>query len=69
MDNQILITAGITSAFTALAGIAYKIYLIINHKRIRSTCCNKEIVTSIDIENTTPPNEKKESFKPNITNL
>jgi hypothetical protein len=28
---------------------------IINHKRIRSSCCGKEISTSLDIENTSPP--------------
>lgn len=33
---------------------------IINHKRIRSTCCGKEASVSLDIESTTPP--KKEAF-------
>jgi hypothetical protein len=32
---------------------------IINHKRIRSTCCGKEASVSLDIENTTP---KREAF-------
>jgi hypothetical protein len=54
MDNQTLITASITSAFTVIVGILYKIYLIVNHKRIHSVCCNKICDTSIDIENTTP---------------
>lgn len=27
---------------------------IINHKRIRSNCCGKDVTASIDIENTTP---------------
>lgn len=27
---------------------------VINHKRIRSTCCGKKLETSLDIENTTP---------------
>lgn len=27
---------------------------VINHKRIRSTCCGAKLETSIDIENTTP---------------
>jgi len=31
-------------------------YLIkLNHHRIRSTCCNKICVSSIDVEATTPP--------------
>ena len=28
---------------------------IVNHKRIRSSCCGKEASVSLDIENTTPP--------------
>jgi len=31
----------------------------INHKRIRSTCCNQLCITSIDVEATTPPEELK----------
>jgi len=31
------------------------IVTIINHKRIRSSCCGKEIIASLDIENTSPP--------------
>jgi hypothetical protein len=30
------------------------IYTAVNHKRVRSRCCNKVIEASIDIENTTP---------------
>lgn len=37
----------ITSLATAIIGY-------INHKRIRSRCCGKEISSSIDIEDTTP---------------
>jgi hypothetical protein len=31
----------------------------INHRRIRSNCCGKEVVASVDIESTTPTQEKK----------
>jgi hypothetical protein len=31
---------------------------IINHKRVRSNCCGKEAVASLDIEDTTPPGTK-----------
>jgi hypothetical protein len=42
---------------TSLVGISG--YLIkLNHKRIRSTCCNIPCLTSIDIEETTPPREE-----------
>jgi len=49
---------------TALVGFGG--YLIkLNHHRIRSTCCNKVCVTSIDVEATTPPEsiEPKEELK------
>jgi hypothetical protein len=55
MDNSQLTTAGLTATFTALVGIAYKIYMVVNHKRIRSNCCGKKLEASIDIDNTTPP--------------
>jgi len=55
MDNNQLTTAGLTATFTAIVGIAYKIYMVVNHKRIRSNCCGKKIEASIDIDNTTPP--------------
>ena len=39
------------SAATAIVGV-------VNHKRVRSTCCGKSADLSIDIENTTPPQNK-----------
>jgi len=30
------------------------IYTALNHKRLRSRCCGKDLDASIDIENTTP---------------
>jgi len=54
MDNNQLTTAGLTATFTAIVGIAYKIYMVVNHKRIRSNCCGKKLEASIDIDNTTP---------------
>jgi hypothetical protein len=35
-------------------GILYKIYQAINHKHLRSRCCNKEFDASIDIDDSTP---------------
>ena len=32
---------------------------IINHKRIRSSCCGKKADASLDIESTTPPTQIK----------
>lgn len=38
--------------------IADKAYQAINHRRLRSNCCGKEVVASIDVETTTPPPKK-----------
>ena len=51
---------GSIAGYVAIAiQIGQIIISTVNHKRIRSTCCKKEIDVSLDIENTTPPNEKK----------
>jgi len=64
MDNNSLTTAGVSAALTAAVGILYKIYMVVNHKRVRSNCCGKKLEASIDIENTTPPeiNVPRENF-------
>ena len=52
----------IGSLVTALTGIVA--YLVKwNHKRIRSNCCNKPCITSIDVEDTTPVPQIKEESK------
>ena len=38
-----------------IIGLAGTIYAAINHKRIRSKCCGRNLEASIDVENTTPP--------------
>jgi hypothetical protein len=50
-----------TSAFGSYAGIASLIlfclregYNLINHTRLRSSCCGKQIEASIDIEKGSP---------------
>ena len=52
MDNQ-------TNSILALCGLAMSVLTaavaVVNHKRIRSTCCGKTLDISVDIENTTPP--------------
>lgn len=49
------------AAYVSLAiSTAAVILGLINHKRIRSSCCGKEASVSLDIETTTPP--KSEAF-------
>ena len=52
MDN---ISSGAAGAGSVvILGIIYRIYLAVNHHRIRSTCMGKEFSASIDIDQTTP---------------
>ena len=47
---------GLAALLTSFATIvAYIVKL--NHKRIRSKCCNQDCTTSVDVEDTTPPKE------------
>jgi hypothetical protein len=56
MDSTIIASISIAlSVGSVLIGV-------INHKRIRSNCCGKKSEISLDIENTTPSSDKKESF-------
>jgi len=53
-------TSGSIGAGSVVAlGIAYQIYKAINHHRVRSNCCGKEVVVSVDVERTTPPAQLK----------
>ena len=45
----------IVSTVAVVISVATAVIGFINHKRIRSKCCGKEVVASVDIENTTPP--------------
>jgi len=51
MDNEsmnvVALVGLVISVFTAVVGA-------VNHSRIRSSCCGKEVVASLDIEKTTP---------------
>jgi len=61
MDSTTLSALAIGSIVLSVGGT---ILAYINHKRIRSNCCGKEVSASLDVENTTPPTEKKEAFVP-----
>ena len=51
--------SGSITAYVAIAvSVGTAIVGIVNHKRVRSTCCGKVGDVSIDIENTTPPSLK-----------
>ena len=55
MDNS-----GIMAVVAVILSVGGTIVAIFNHKRLRSRCCcsEKEIVVSVDVENTTPEDLK-----------
>jgi hypothetical protein len=53
MDN--VTSGGIGAGAVFALGIAYRVYIAVNHHRVRSNCCGKEMVVSVDVEETTPP--------------
>jgi len=48
-------SGGIGAGSVVALGILYRVYLAVNHHRVRSNCCGKEVVMSVDVEQTTPP--------------
>ncbi len=56
MSDTTTILAYVGTALGALSTL----YSIINHKRIRSTCCGVKAEVSLDIDNTTPQEKKPE---------
>jgi hypothetical protein len=49
----------ITSIVAIVVSVGGVIFGIVNHKRVRSNCCGKVLVASIDVETTTPPKDLK----------
>jgi len=52
MDNYA--SGGVGAVSVLVLGLLYKVYQIINHRRIRSNCCGKIFVVALDIDETTP---------------
>lgn len=53
---------GLAVAISAITAII----AAVNHKRIRSNCCGKPIVVSVDIENTTPQQPPQITSPPSL---
>ena len=68
---------GILSIVAIAVSIGGTILAVFNHRRVRSHCCGKDIVASIDVESTTPDDlkikipkcSKDEIVRPEIQNL
>jgi hypothetical protein len=60
-------SSSVASYVSVVISLMAVILGIINHKRIRSSCCGKEASVSLDIEATTPPTQKSEPLVYNGT--
>jgi hypothetical protein len=60
MDSTTSSALAIGSLVVSVAG---SVLAVINHRRIRSNCCGAKTEVSLDIENTTPEDKKKEPEK------
>ena len=47
-------TGGILGIIAFAVSVVGTVYTAINHKRVRSNCCGKNLEASLDVENTTP---------------
>lgn len=57
--------AGWAGIVSLVVVVGREILNAINHKRLRSKCCDKEAVVSVDVEATTPP-DQRESNRPQL---
>ena len=64
--NMALLTTGTSGTIIT---VLYFLYKMLNHRRCRSSCCGKKMEASIDVESTTPPDRKKESFTTNAPKI
>jgi hypothetical protein len=49
--------------------ILYFIYKTCNHRRLRSKCCGRDLDMSLDIEQTTPPQDRFQVRNPIRDNI
>jgi len=53
MDSQTAFISTLVSCSCLILAAVAKM----NHKRLRSTCCDKEVIVSLDLEDITPKKE------------
>jgi len=53
--------SGIIGLVALAISIIGSILGVINHRRLRSHCCGQDLVASIDVESTTPPDKTEQT--------
>jgi hypothetical protein len=51
---------GGSGLLATIFGLLYALYRLINHSRLKSNCCGKRVVVSMDVDKTTPPPSERE---------
>jgi len=49
-------SGGVGAAIVIAFGVAYRVYVALNHKRSKCNLCGKKLEISLDIDETTPSN-------------
>jgi hypothetical protein len=62
MDSNQYISGGIGASLVVALIVLKQLYNTINHRRIRSNCCGNKLEASVDIDETTPKDEKAENI-------
>ena len=62
MDSAALQTSGVSIGGVAILAILYQVYKAVNHHRIRSKCCGRQLDASIDID-TTPSTPAQDGIR------
>jgi hypothetical protein len=61
MDNSAVNNwLGGSGLLATIFGLLYALYRLINHSRLKSDCCGKRMVVSVDVDKTTPPTSERE---------
>jgi hypothetical protein len=61
MDASQILSGSVGAAIVASIYGLGKLIQVINHKRVKSSCCGKKIEASFDIEQTIPSPQPKEN--------
>jgi len=59
-ETKSIVVGNLIACVIGIVGYIIKL----NHKRIRSKCCNRDCTTSVDVEDTTPQNNLKITIPP-----
>jgi len=55
MSDSIAMQIGSVLGYVSMVAMGIgSIVALVNHRRIRSSCCNREVSVSLDIDNTSP---------------